>query len=244
MIAVPELESVEAGTQLGISLQQAFQRAGIPATLDHGRADSPLLIGSPWESDSGAGIRWELFNSDSELESVAVVDDLPSTASLADASTGLADAVAERVVGELLPSLRPTAGRLHPAFDPSVYVASATGAPGDGNEALERAAVAALDRAGIRRTDDRESADLILHAVVKVVSLDDDTDAVRIRWLMEDATGGSVGRLTQQNLVAAGSLHKRWGLAAFDAAEAIAEPVGDALLTLNSSSASEENKNQ
>lgn len=244
MVEVPLMEPPATTFQLGDSLKREFEGAGIPVTFRTDRTDAPLLVGSIWPTADGLGARWELFGPDSDLISVVVVQDLPSPDNWGGDTMAIADRIASQVVAETLSSLRPSAGRLRPLFDPSVFVADTTGASGDGNEALQRAAVNALDRAGIRRTDNRESADLILYAVVKVVSLDADTDAVRIRWLMEDQTGARIGRLTQQNLVAAGSLQKRWGLAAFDAAEAIAEPVGDALLTLNANSASTENQNQ
>lgn len=244
MINVPLLEPPAVTFQMGESLKREFEGAGIPVTFRTDRTDAPLLDGSFWVTAEGSGTRWELFGSDHDLITVAVIKDLPLPENWGRDTEAIADRIASQVVAETLSSLRPTAGRLRPLFDPSVFVAETTGAPGDGNEALQRAAINALDRAGIRRTENKESADLILYAVVKVVALDTDTDAVRIRWLMDDQTGTRIGRLTQQNLVTAGSLQKRWGLAAFDAAEAITDPVGDALLTLNASSASAENQNQ
>lgn len=244
ILVVPLLDPPHASITLQNTLQRSFENAGIPATLKPDRADAPFLVGSQWQEAGRMGLRWELFGADGNLQTVAVVDGLPVSTEWAEQSDTISQGVADVVVAEILPSLRPTAGRLTPHFNPAVYVADSSGAPGDGNEALRRAALNALDRAGVQRTDSRESAALILYAVVKVVSLDEDSDAVRIRWFMEQPNGESIGRLTQQNLVAAGSLQEHWGLAAFDAAEAIVEPVGEALLTLNPSSASVENQNQ
>ena len=60
-------------------------------------------------------------------------------------------------------------------------MAGSAGGPGDGNQWLQGAAIKALGRAGVQRTDSRESAELILYAVVKVVAIEDETVAVRIR---------------------------------------------------------------
>ncbi len=232
IVVLPALDDTDAADRLGVSMRQAFEAAGIPVTGNTDHPDAPLLVGSAWPSGNGLRLRWELFGTDSDFRAASVVDPVPPV-SVWTADDGITDDIARRAVADLLPALRPAAGRLGAQEDPSVFVETGSGAPGDGDAALQRAAVAALDRAGVERTNDRESASVILRAMVKVVTIDDETDAVRIRWLMEDPDGALLGRMTQQNLVAAGSLQERWGLAAFDAAEAIADPVGDVLLSLN-----------
>ncbi|MEQ9491780.1 MAG: hypothetical protein RIM72_22590 [Alphaproteobacteria bacterium] len=242
IIVVPVLDDAAATDRLGASVHKAFEAAGIPTTTNTDHPDAPLLIGSAWRTGDGLRLRWELFGSDSDLKAASVVEAAPpASAWIADDS--VSEDIARKVVDDILPALRPAAGRLDPLEDPSVFVETATGAPGDGNQALERAAIAALDRAGVRRTDDRESANVFLRAVVKVVSVDDETDAVRIRWLIEDSDGAPLGTMTQQTLVASGSLQNRWGLAAYDAAEAIAGPVGDVLSSLDPATPAEESAN-
>lgn len=99
-----------------------------------------------------------------------------------------------------------------------ILVEPISGAPGDGNQSLRRAIIAALGRADVSVTDDRRQASLKLMGSVNMARLDDGRDKVEIVWRMMRVDDFEIGRATQENILPAGTLNGAWG----EEAEAIA----------------------
>lgn len=114
-------------------------------------------------------------------------------------------------VDEPLPSLLLGAG---------VLVDPVTGAPGDGNQALYREIITALNKADVSITEDRRQAKLILSGQVGVQSQKDGRDRVLIIWRVSTLDGFEVGRATQENFIPSGKLGGTWGAEAASIAEA------------------------
>jgi len=92
-----------------------------------------------------------------------------------------------------------------------ILVNPVTGAPGDGNDALRRAIVAALRAADVSITEDKRQASLTLSGQVGLQATAGNQDKVLIVWRILTMDGFEVGRATQENTVPGGSLNGPWG---------------------------------
>ncbi len=163
-------------------------------------------------SDTTLAFRWILLD-----PSGAVTDSLDHVERLAGADWTTARPIAIRglattVSGHLVRLVNgdlPVAEEVQPPA--LVSLAGITGAPGDGNRALDTAIRAALSKQGLALgpASDATRATLELH--VAVAPADRTSDRVTLLWLVRDATGRERGRLEQQNTVPAGRLNRRWG---------------------------------
>tara|TARA_R110001583_G_scaffold9186_2_gene43300 strand:- start:35937 stop:36950 length:1014 start_codon:yes stop_codon:yes gene_type:complete len=108
------------------------------------------------------------------------------------------------------------------------------GAPGDGNEALQRSAKAFLQSKGIAISKDIDPDSIVLSASIMVQPIKKGTgtpeqDHVSIDWVLLDASGHELGQMTQNNAVPHGKLDKRWGSIASLAAQAAVDALEGAL---------------
>ena len=107
--------------------------------------------------------------------------------------------------------------------DPLIAVHLATGAPGDGDQALATAMAAALRRSQVSLADFPGAVpSYIVEVVVAVTPPAAGKQKVSIAWTLNRATGEEIGQVKQENAVEAGSLNRVWGLTAYDAANAAA----------------------
>lgn len=108
------------------------------------------------------------------------------------------------------------------------------GAPGDGNEALQRSARAFLLAKGITVDNEIGSQSIVLSASINVapVAKDNgtpDIDRVSIEWVLLDDSGHELGQMTQNNAVPHGKLDEKWGSVASLAAQAAVDALEGAL---------------
>ncbi|MEE2689451.1 MAG: hypothetical protein VX430_08520 [Pseudomonadota bacterium] len=119
----------------------------------------------------------------------------------------------------------------------AITLGKISGAPGDGDTALQRAVRAVLNQMDISIADRPEEAIAHLQAQVEVKSQNGQNDQVRLIWTIRDSEQKFVASLTQQNLVPKGRLDRRWGSVAFDIALAIRPRIVEAVRHLGDSKA-------
>ena len=217
---VIELQKAEIAATTA-TIPNRYQLAGEVRRL---RGDGP---------DTTLAFRWTLLDpsgvaTDSldHVEQVAAAD---WTTARPIAIRGLAVTVAAHLV-RLVNGDLPVAEEVQPPA--RIGLAGISGAPGDGNRALDTAIRAALAKQGLTLgpTSDATRATLELH--VAVTPADKTNDRVTLLWLVRDATGRERGRLEQQNTVPAGRLNRRWGDIADLAAGAAAPDLARILAAL------------
>ena len=91
-----------------------------------------------------------------------------------------------------------------------IVVTPVEGAPGGGNEALTRAVVAALQKAGIAVTEDPRQAAFVLRGTVAVADAAGGLKSVRIEWTVTTFDGTRLGRASQENALAADTVDGDW----------------------------------
>jgi hypothetical protein len=111
------------------------------------------------------------------------------------------------------------------AVRPIVWVATVKGAPGDGNQALERALSGILPMKGVALGETQAKAQWRIEGAIKVVPGPTGQDVVTLTWRVLDASGKEAGTITQENAVPHGRLAKPWREIAGFAAEAAAEGI-------------------
>ncbi|HWE72282.1 MAG TPA: hypothetical protein VG328_03920 [Stellaceae bacterium] len=109
------------------------------------------------------------------------------------------------------------------ASDPLIAVHLATGAPGDGGQALATAMSAALRQAQVSLADFPGAVpNYVVEVTVGITPPVSGKQKVSIDWTLHKPDGSQIGQVKQENNVEAGSLDKVWGLTAYDAANAAA----------------------
>ena len=112
---------------------------------------------------------------------------------------------------------------------PDVHVVGAQGAPGDGNRALAAALGKALRAAGLIVSNDTRTAPYRVAGTIVVDPPSQGRQRVSIVWEVRDPAGNSVGRASQANQVAAGSLEGAWGPIASAVARAAVPGIGEVI---------------
>ena len=108
------------------------------------------------------------------------------------------------------PPLLPTTGE-DSARPFGLWVDEVSGAPGDGNAALTSALLRLLERNNLPFAMAAGLASHYVQGVVDVVPRDNASEHVTIVWIVSNAAGQEIGRTTQRNEIARGSLHQVWG---------------------------------
>lgn len=145
-----------------------------------------------------------------------------------------------RIAGEAVPRVAALLSRIEAArrqSDPNslvnraprLFLASVTGAPGDGNAALARTIKAELAKAGQDMQDSATGADFTLAGVVVVAPGTAGKQSVEIQWVVNDAKGSEAGRVVQLNEVPKGMLDLYWGDVALVVAQEAAGGVRDVI---------------
>ncbi len=99
------------------------------------------------------------------------------------------------------------------------YLFDISGTPGDGNRAILRSLKFLLNRELGPTVSNKAEATYLVRGTVNVSLPLKGRNGVAITWLVFSATGKELGKVTQNNSVAAGSLDARWGLVAFAVAK-------------------------
>lgn len=112
---------------------------------------------------------------------------------------------------------------------PRLDFSGVTGAPGDGDTSLDREMRKDIVGTGLLLVDQQNQADYLMRAVVKKTSVNAQTDHIEIAWIIDDANGKEVGRVTQLHDIPKGSLDSFWGdvavVAASEAAGGVKEVI-------------------
>jgi hypothetical protein len=204
----------------------ALQKEDVPADTVAGNERSYRLTGIATPRPAGGTVRvavtWQLSGADGHA--VATETAAAEIAAAAWAA-GSADAVkplvapaamlARRVEGDTPKEHAVTAATL------GIVPVAVTGAASDGGHALSMAIAAALHHAGVplqEKPGDRPS--FLLAGTVDVGAAKSGRQDVKITWALSRADGKSIGQVSQENAVPAGSLDGRWGDTAYDVAAA------------------------
>jgi len=99
------------------------------------------------------------------------------------------------------------------------YLSEISGTPGDGNRAILRSLKFLLNRELGPTVSNKAEASYLVRGTANVSPPLNGRSDVAITWLVFSATGKELGKVTQNNNVAAGSLDARWGLVAFAVAK-------------------------
>ena len=99
------------------------------------------------------------------------------------------------------------------------YLYDISGTPGDGNRAILRSLKFLLNRELGPTVSNKAEATYLVRGTANVSPPLKGRSDVAITWLVFSAAGKELGKVTQNNNVAAGSLDARWGLVAFDVAK-------------------------
>lgn len=115
------------------------------------------------------------------------------------------------------PPLPPTGG-VRNKRDFGLWLDEVTGAPGDGNPALTQAIFEELNRKKLPFAMTPGLASHYIQGVVDVNVRSAVAEHVTIVWVVSNAAGEEIGRVTQRNDIVRGSLHGQWGDTAIYAA--------------------------
>ena len=196
-------------TALAAALAETLREAGIPATVGAGNASATVLNGLVVDPGAGARIEWTLA-ARGEAAPVVFNQSIEGTPirpwALADPElmAQLASEAAPRIVAMI---------RGEPVAPPPstrIAVQPVTGAPGDGDASLTAAMRSALIDAGLELVAE-DAADLVVVGTVEAAPPSEGQQDIRISWIVSSASGGAVGRITQESPVEANSLDEHWG---------------------------------
>ena len=110
-------------------------------------------------------------------------------------------------------------------LSPRFYLSDISGTPGDGNRAILRSLKFLLNRELGPTVSNKAEATYVVRGTANVSPPLKGRSDVAITWLVFSAAGKELGKVTQNNNVAAGSLDARWGLVAFAVAKGALEGI-------------------
>jgi len=99
------------------------------------------------------------------------------------------------------------------------------GAPGDGEQALERALSNKMLDQGFAVTGTPAVGAYEIQGMVRLAPAERGKESIRIDWTIFGPEGTRLGNVTQVNVIRKGSLDRRWGSAADAAAAAAAQDI-------------------
>jgi len=220
-----------AATALAEAVATGLRDRDVPAAVGVAARTSYRLYGTAGPADPAGrrSVRWRIVDPAGRTTDLGAATPAFADPALAgDLRTlrqaGLATAAAvER-------SLRPDEERAPgPARTATLRLTGVAGAPADGDRALAAAMASALRAGGHALVGAEQPDALLLSGRVELGPPREGRQAVRILWLLRRPSGEEIGRLTQSNMVPAGSLEAPWGAMAEAIAGAAAPGLGDLL---------------
>ncbi|HVA13597.1 MAG TPA: hypothetical protein VNF99_10130 [Stellaceae bacterium] len=212
---------------LAAAMATALQNNDVPASTEARNRGSYLLQGQATATDAGGGklriaIAWEMISPNGSIEGRQQTDATLPQAAWGQGGDGVGD-LASRAAPMLAKLIETKAPPPVASSDPLIAIHPATGASGDGGQALATAMAAALRRAQVALADYPGAApSFIVEAKVAVAPAISGQQKVSISWRLRRPDGTQIGQVNQENAVDAGSLDRVWGLTAYDAANAAA----------------------
>lgn len=216
-----------AAHELAAAMAKALRDEDVPASTDarnrgsfvlQGRASTAAARGDMLRVD----VAWEMRAANGALTGRQTANATMPPAAWQEGGAAIAPLVtpAAPALAKLIETKTPPRSA---TVAPLIAIHPASGAPGDGGEALATAMSAALRRAQVPLADLPGAVpSYIVEAKVVVASPIAGKQRVTIAWSLHRPNGGEIGVVRQQNAVAAGSLNHVWGLTAYDAANAAA----------------------
>jgi uncharacterized lipoprotein YmbA len=212
---------------LAAAMASALQDNDIPANTEARNRGSYVLQGKATAQGMPDGkmqitVAWEMRGPDGKVTGQRDASAVMTASAWQGGGAGIADLVgpAAPELAKLIESNNPAP---IPGTDPLIAIHQATGAPGDGGQALATAMAAALRRAQVSLADFPGAVpNYTVEVVVAVAPPVSGTQKVSINWTLNRPDGSQIGQVKQENAVEAGSLNKVWGLTAYDAANAAA----------------------
>jgi len=212
---------------LADAMATALQDNDIPAGTTARNRGSYVLQGKATIKGQADGklqvtIDWQMTGPDGKATGQQQASTVMTASAWQDGGAGITNLVSPaapelaRLIESKIPP--PTVGS-----DPLIAIHPATGAPGDGGQALATAMSAALRRAQVSLADFPGAVpNYIVDVAVAIAPPISGKQKVTIAWTLKQPDGAQVGQVKQENAVEAGSLDKVWGLTAYDAANAAA----------------------
>lgn len=212
---------------LADAMATALQDNDIPAGTSARNRGSYVLQGKATTKGMPDGrmqvtIAWQMSGPDGKATGQQEASTVMTASAWQDGGAGITNLVspAAPALAKLIQSNAPAPV---PGSDPLIAVRPATGAPGDGGQALATAMSAALRRAQVSLADFPGAVpNYVVEVKVAVTPAVSGKQKVSIAWTLQRPDGDQIGQVKQENAVEAGSLDKVWGLTAYDAANAAA----------------------
>lgn len=110
---------------------------------------------------------------------------------------------------------------------PRIFIASVTGAPGDGNSALPLNLSRVLPSPDLELVTDPKLADFTVTGVIKATPQGAGQDLVELDWSVADANGRKIGQVTQLHPLAVTDMVPYWGDVAAAATQEAASGIQD-----------------
>ncbi len=218
----------DAAQRLVQGLVRNLQARGIVATGNPALERSRTVAGWVVYQGSQQSIYWEMTDATGQLENsfaTPVPDFRAGGTTLDDVSEQAATSLQGFLqVPEVVVQQAPTA-----LPEQRLYISTVTGAPGDGDTILPRAARLVFAERGIPLTDDISKATLVLAAEVAVAPLQNNRELVAINWSITEPDGTMIGTLNQEVPVQKGALDGEWREMAIEAPAAISDTIRDVM---------------
>jgi hypothetical protein len=225
-----------AAATLAAALAYALQANEVPAVLGREKATDWRLATRAEQRGATVVPVFTVFNPKGEDQGNAEGAPVPTDAWAAASPVTLQQAAAQAAPGITTLLTRIEAARQK--ADPNslfnrpakVLVATVTGAPGDGNNALTQQMKAKLSGLGPVVQDTETGADFIVQGQVQIAAVPDNQQRVEIQWIVRTSASDERGRVVQLNNIPAGTLDHAWGDVAIVVATEAAGGVNDVLL--------------
>jgi hypothetical protein len=215
---------------LADAMATALQDSDIPASTTARNRGSYVLQGKATTKGQADGkmqvtIAWEMSGPDGKATGQQQASTVMTASAWQDGGAGITNLV-NPAAPELAKLIQSNVPAPVPGSDPLIAVRQATGAPGDGGQALATAMSAALRQAQVSLADFPGAVpNFIVEVAVGITPPSAGKQKVSINWTLNKPDGSQIGQVKQENSVDAGSLDKVWGLTAYDAANAAASGI-------------------
>jgi hypothetical protein len=218
------------GADLAQAMATALQDADVPASTESSNRGSYRLAAAMTTMPAGAGaaisVDWQLSAADGSKLGGTVSRTETDSAALSKNSDLVAKALAAPAVPAIMKLVEGGAPLPQGEVNPVVGLRDVHGAPGDGDSALARAMGEALKRVNVALVEGADAHhDFLLAGSVEVLAPEGSKQQVKVSWALLRPDGSEVGRVNQQNTVAAGSLNGAWGDVAYAVTAAAAPGV-------------------
>ena len=223
-------------TDMAAAAADALQANNVPASLRGGASSSYFLSGDMGmtalaDGDVSLRVTWDLSGPDGVLIGTheqrrnAPAPGPQTGALLESLAAEAAPRIAAMIQGDAPP---PPIAEAVAEPSAALSIGAIDGAPGDGARNLQSALVGSLPLYGVlvARGDLAAST---LTGEITMTDVNAATQHIRLVWRVIDASGAELGRLDQENDIAAGSLDGAWGEVAYFIAEGVASGVAQIL---------------